>query len=142
MSKSLAIGGAMILLAAFTSSAGAGVLGGITAPGAMSRGDARIPMTSSITSVRTFSPEGHSFGPDGRQLGGKEHWKKPIDSEGGGPLDPPKKHPTKTSGNGISFDGIIPDNRVFHYTYPHNPHHYGYGDTGQPLACRGRPGGC
>jgi hypothetical protein len=141
MSKSLFIGGAMLLLAAFTSTADAGMLGGITAPGAMSRSDARIPMTTTAGTVRTFSPDGHSFSPDGLQLRSKDHWKKPIDSDQGGDQDPPKKNPTKTTGNDQwSLDGIISPSRTYN-PYWHKPHHYGDGST-PPLACRGRPGGC
>src|SRR5205823_4273600 len=89
MKTSLTIGGALLALAAFASTANAGM----TMPTSLSHGDTRIPMTSSIGSVRTFSPDGHvgSNGLELRLTG--SHWKKPIDSDQGGSEDPPKKTP-------------------------------------------------
>lgn len=137
--RSFAIGGALVALAAFIPSADAAALGGINPTASLSRGDARLPMTSSIGSVRTFSPDGHSFSPDGLQQHGKDHWKKPIDSDQGGDQDPPKKDPTKTTDQ-RSLDRLVQKDRIYS-PYWHNPHHYGDGST-PPLACRGRPGGC
>jgi hypothetical protein len=100
MSRSFAIGGALLALAAFIPSADAAMLGCINPSASLSRGDARIPMTSSIGSVRTFSPDGHSFSPDGH---GKDHWKKPLDSDQGGDQDPPKQTTDSSGGGGGSI---------------------------------------
>jgi hypothetical protein len=106
----------------------------------LSRGDIRIPMTSSIGSVRTFTPDGHvgSKGLELRTAG--SHWKKPIDSNQGGNDDPPKKTPKdpQTSNNGAG--GSSPPHGG--YYGPGWPGHTGGGNSGPPLACRGRPGGC
>ena len=139
MKTSLTIGGALLALATLASTAQAGMAGGINMPTSLSRGDTRIPATSSIGSVRTFSPDGH-VGSNALELRtAGSHWKKPIDSDQGGADDPPKKTPKdpKTSDSGSGGKGGY---------YPPRPHpHYGYGpggSTDQPLACRGRPGGC
>src|SRR5207249_6154329 len=106
MKTSLTIGGALLALAAFASTANAGMTGGMTRPTSLSHGDTRIPMTSSIGSVRTFSPDGHvsSNGLELRTAG--SHWKKPIDSDQGGADDPSKKTPKdpKTTDNGDGGD--------------------------------------
>lgn len=90
MKTSLTIGSALLALAAFASTAEAGMTGGINMPTSFSHGDTRIPLTSSIGPVRTVSPDGHvsSNGLELRTAG--SHWKKPIDSdEGGGDTSTP-----------------------------------------------------
>ena len=148
MKTSLTIGGALLALVAFASTANAGMAGGINAPTSFSRGDTGVPLTSSIGSVRNFSPDGHvsSNGLELRTAG--KHWKKPTDSDGGGPDDPPTK-PTKdpqTSNNGGGGSSSPPGGWYGHGP-GHHPH-YGQGSGGNggstepPLACRGRVGGC
>ena len=129
MKKSLTTAGAMLVLAAFASTAQAGMAMNMST--SMSRGgDTHMPVTSSLGSGHTFSPDGHSFtgrtfSPDGRTfspdgLQGRvkgSNWKKPIDSDQGGGDDPPKKtpkDPTQTTDNGGGG------------TYPHHPY-YGSG---------------
>ena len=138
MRKSLTIGAALLALAAFAPTADARMMGGGGGMGmSMSHG---APISSSMSSSsmgspRGFSPDGHSFSasgrtfsPDGFQTRVKgSNWKKPIDSDGGGPSDPqpkPPKTPTQTgdSGNGGGYP----------YGYPphHHPHYGPYGITG------------
>ena len=111
--------------AALTSHAGASPLGGFAAPATLSRADTRPPLTSSIGSIR-------ATGAEGLQLRTRmEHAKKPIDSDGGGPGDPPNKP---------KGDGSKP-----YHQRPQTEGHYGpWGNwvADPPLACRGRPGGC
>jgi hypothetical protein len=130
MRKSLTIGGALLALAAFASTADARMMGGgggMSISASMSHG---APMSSSMGSPRGFSPDGrtfstsgHTFSPDGLQTRVKgSNWKKPIDSDGGGPADPqpkPPKTPTQTSDSGGGY-------------YPPHRHHayYGYGYYG------------
>jgi hypothetical protein len=126
MKTSLTIGGALLALAAFASTANAGMTGGINAPTAFSRGDTRVPVTSSIGSNRTFSPDGH-VGSNGLELRtAGSHWKKPIDSDQGGNDDPPKKtpkDPVQANGGGT----IVPPGG-WYGTHPHP--HYGQGAGG------------
>jgi hypothetical protein len=154
MRKSLAIGGALLALSAFASTADARMMGGGGGMGmSMSHG---APISSSMSSSsmgsprgfspdgRTFSASGRSFSPDGFQTRVKgSNWKKPIDSDGGGAGDPTPKPPkgsTQTSSDGDSYT----PHRHLNYGdgyyggwYQHHPH------AGEPpLACRGRPGGC
>lgn len=131
MNKSLTIGGALLALAAITTTAEARMLGGTSMPSShMSRGDIHSPVTSSLGSPRTFSPDGHTsgvigrtFSPDGLQSRVKgSNWKHPIDSDGGGPADPPKKPPkggTQTGSKDSSQGG----------GWTHDPpwHHDGHG---------------
>jgi hypothetical protein len=126
MKTSLTIGGALLALAAFASTANAGMTGGISTPTSFSHGDTRIPMTSSIGSVRTFSPDGHvsSNGLELRTAG--SHWKKPIDSDQGGNDDPTKKapkDPIEANGGGT----IVPPGG-WYGSHPHP--HYGQGSGG------------
>ena len=94
-------------------------------------------MSSSMGSPRGFSPDGHtfsasgrSFSPDGYQTRVKgSNWKKPIDSDGGGPADPqpkPPKTPTQTGDSGGSHYGGW-------HPHPH-PHYGGYGPYPNPNA--------
>jgi hypothetical protein len=129
MTKSLAIGGAMLALAMF----GSATTLGVNALNAISRVDTRVPAITRIGSVQTFNGR---VGTSGLEMGTGRHYKKPIDSDGGGPNDPPKKDPTKTTDTGSGGDYYGP-----HPPYWHNPHRYGDGST-PPLACKGRPGGC
>lgn len=105
MRMSLSIGGALLALAAFASIAEARMGGGMgmSSP-TMSHGGGHGSMSSSMGSPRGFSPDGRTFSPGGlatRVRG--SHWKHPIDSDNGGPDDPPKKTPkgsTQTGSNG------------------------------------------
>jgi hypothetical protein len=150
MKNALTFGGAMLALAVFATTADARMMGGITMPSSMSRGDIHTPVTSSLGSPRTFSPDGHSFSgrtfsPDGLQQKVKgSNWKKPIDADGGGPADP---NPPKKSGNGTtqtSSNGNDPSNG----TPSGDPHHHfgGYYGGWNPhlhhggYYCQGKPG--
>ena len=145
--KLLAIGGALLALAAFASTADARMMGGMSMPSSMSRGDAHTPMTSSLGSSHGFSPDGRTFSADG--LGTRikgSNWKKPIDSDQGGaddPLPKPPKTQTSSNGNGSGgyYGGWNPGHHHYGYYGPYNPNPNG-GNSGPPLACRGRPGGC
>lgn len=124
MPKSLAIGATLLALAAFTPPAAAGTLGGFAAPTPLSRADTRISPSPSLGQVR-------ASGIEGLQLRTHiEHAKKPIDSDGSGPGDPPSK----------PAGGDKP-----YHKRPQSGGHYGpWGNwvADPPLACRGRPGGC
>lgn len=134
MTKSLAIGGAMLALAMFGSAAHATTFGA-NALTAVSRVDTRAPAISNVGSVQTFNGR---IGTNGLEMGTGRHYKKPIDSDGGGPDDPPKKDPTKTTDTGSGGGGFY--NHPIYGPHPPYPH---YGDGGTPpLACKGRPGGC
>jgi hypothetical protein len=149
MRKSLTIGGALLALAAFASTADARMMGGgggMSMSPSMSHG---APMSSSMGS-RTFSPDGrtfstggHTFSPDGLQTRVKgSNWKKPIDSDGGGPADPqPKtpKTPTQTSSDGGG--GYYPYHGPRYggpYGGPYQPYPNAGGDGNVPQRdCRG-----
>ena len=94
------------------------------------------PMSSAMGSPRGFSPDGRTlsassrtFSPDGQETRVKgSNWKKPIDSDGGGPADPlPKPPKTQTSGG---------DGSSSHYGGPYGGggwgHHPHYGPWGGP----------
>lgn len=145
MSRSLAVGVALLALSAFASAAEARMPGGPAAPTSLSRTDTRIPVTSSIGSARTFSSDDRTLSPGGLQLRVKGgHWKRPIDADQGGTEDPPKKTPkdpqTSQAGGGSKGD--------IYWAPRYHPHHgpgvqdYGGSNGGLPLACKGRPGGC
>jgi hypothetical protein len=154
MKNALTIGGALLALAAFGSTAHARMMGGMTMPSSMSRGDIHTPMTSSLGSPRTFSPDGHgvggrTFSPDGRifspdglqQKVKGSNWKKPIDSDQGGGDDPPPKKSgdgsTQTSSNGSGAsngNGHPPPGTGGYYGgWHHHPPYGGY-------YCHGKPG--
>jgi hypothetical protein len=135
MRKSVTIGGALLALAALASTADARMMGGGGGMGmSMSHGaPISSSMPSSMGSPRGFSPDGHSFGasgrsfsPDGFQTRVKgSNWKKPIDSDGGGPADPQPKPPkTQTSDGGDGSSGHYPHGGF----YP--PHRHGGGYYG------------
>jgi hypothetical protein len=145
----LPIGGALLALAAFASTADARMMGGgggMSMSPSMSHG---APMSASTGSPRgtdghTFGASGRTFNPDGFPTRVKgSNWKKPIDSDGGGAGDPSPKTP-KGSTQTSSDDGSYSLHRHLNYGdgyyggwYQHHPH------AGEPpLACRGRPGGC
>jgi hypothetical protein len=125
MKKFLAIGGAIVALAVFASAADAAT---INMTASISRIDTRVPVISNLGTVRT----------SGLEMRTGPHYKKPIDSDGGGPADPPNKGSTQTTDNWSLPGTIFQENRTFHPSYPH-PH---YGGSTPPLACKGRPGGC
>ena len=147
MKNALTIGGALLALAALASTADARMMGGMTMPSSMSRGDIHTPVTSSLGSPRAFSPDGHSFSgrtfsPDGRTFSPDElqqkvkgsNWKKPIDSDGGEPGDPPKKPPkdpnqTTDNGGGGNYP-YHPYHGPGGWYGQHHPHGGGYNGTG------------
>jgi hypothetical protein len=152
MKNALTIGGALLALAVFATNADARMMGGMSMPSSMSRGDIHTPVTSSLGSPRSFSPDGHSFSgrtfsPDGLQQKVKgSNWKKPIDADGGGPSDPPKKtpkEPTQTTDNGGG--GNYPYHPYYGpggwYAHHHHPYGGGYNNgTGGNVPqrdCRG-----
>ena len=100
MRISLSIGGALLALTAFASTADARMGSGMGMSSSMSHGAGH----GSMGSPRGFSPDGRTFSPDGFTARVKgSHWKHPIDSDNGGPDDPPKKTPkgsTQTGSNG------------------------------------------
>jgi len=137
MRMSLSIGGALLALAAFASTADArmGGGGGMSMSSSMSHGGGHGSMSSSMGSPRGFSPDRRTFSPSGLATRVKgSNWKHPIDSDIGGD-DPPKvpKTPTRPGANGNSSGGAAYD--AWYWTHHHS-------DGGPPLACRGRPGGC
>jgi hypothetical protein len=113
--------GALIALAALATSADARMMGG---GGAMSA--SRISTPTTHTSV---SPS----------LGGSRHshFKKPIDSDGGGPSDPDPKPTGKGTGGGTEVTGGYYPPRP----HPHYPHPY-YNDPNQspPFGLQGPAG--
>jgi hypothetical protein len=138
MKKVLTTGSALFALAVFATTADARMMGAMTMPSSMSRGDIHTPVTSSPGSPRTFSPDGHSFSgrtfsPDGLQQKVKgSNWKKPIDSDGGGPSDPPKKapkNPTQTTDNGSGGNPYDPYQASWNWHH-HHPYGGGYNGTG------------
>ena len=148
MRKSLTIGGALLALAAFASTADARMMGGgggTSMSPSMSHG---APMSASTVSPRggfgtdghTFSASGRTFSPDGFQTRVKgSNWKKPIDSDGGGPADPPPKPPkgsTETSSDGTG--GYYPPHHHPHYGGPYQPYPNAGGGGNVPQRdCRG-----
>ncbi len=111
MKLSIALGGALIALTAIATTADARVMGSST-----SMSTSRFSSNTSIhTSVSST-------------LGDSRHkdWKKPLDSDGGGPSDPtPKKTTTTGTGGGTT----VPQSP---YGGPYPPHHHsGYGVYGQ-----------
>jgi hypothetical protein len=115
--------GALIALAALVSSADARMMGG----GSMSA--SRVSTPSTHTSISSSQGESRHT-----------HFKKPIDSDGGGKSDPDPKPTTKGTGGGTKVTGgYWPP----HHPHPHYPHPY-YNDPNQspPLACKGRPVPC
>ena len=133
MSKSLSIAGALLALATFATTADARMMGGMSTPSSMSRGDSHAPMSSSLGATHGFSPDGRGFGATGQSFShtGLETrvngWKKPIDSDGGGPADPQPKPPkTQTPENSGNHD---PYGRPLHpygaSWWYHHHHHYG-----------------
>ena len=80
-------------------------------------------MSPSLRSPRGFSPDGRTFSPGGLATRVKgSNWKHPIDSDNGGPDDPPKKTPkgpTQTGGNDTWKD---------HCGYYHPDHSKGWYD--------------
>jgi hypothetical protein len=161
MRMSLSIGGALLALAAFASTAEARMMGGgIGMSSSMSPGGGNATMSSSMGSPRGFSPDGRTFSasgrtfsPDGLQTRVKgSNWKRPIDSDGGMLGDPPVKPPkasTQPSRDGTSRDHAGYGGGYGHHgyidQYGHFHPYFGGGSNasnGSPLACVGRIGGC
>lgn len=152
MKNATVIGGALLALAVFVTTAEARMMGGMSMPStSMSRGDIHTTMPSSLASPRSFSPDGHSFSPDGHKISsdavsfspdGLQHkdkgsnWKKPIDADNGGPPDPPpnKQPPQRTTQTATKLDPGGPwygpgsdfPGRNGHYGQPWQPHHVGH----------------
>jgi hypothetical protein len=138
MRKSLLpIGGVLLALAAFAPTADARMMGGGGGMGMSASMSHSAPMSSSMASPRgfcpdgrTFSASGRSFNPDGLETRVKgSNWKKPIDSDGGGPADPQPKPPkgsTQTSSDGAG--GYYPPHR--HYGGYHGGPYQPYPDAG------------
>jgi len=156
MRISLSIGGALLALTAFASTADArmGGGGGMGMSSSMSHGGGHGSMSSSIGSPRGFSPDGRTFSPDGRTFRPDgiatrvkgAHWKHPIDSDNGGPDDPPKKTPKgSTQGSGGSGSpqggGWSHDPPRGHGGgwYDQYGHHHGPWPSGQGTASNGEP---
>jgi hypothetical protein len=120
MKRFLVIGGALIALATFANSADARMMGSNTGMPHMSSSSSSYGIHTSVSS----------------SLGDSRHnnWKKPIDSDGGGPGDPP----TKKTGTGTGTGGGTTTASGGYY---HGPHYY-YNDPNQPSACKGRPKPC
>jgi len=154
MRKLFTIGGALLALVAFASTADARMMGGgggMSLSPSMSHG---APISSSMSSSlmsssmgsprgfspdgRTFSAGGRSFSPDGFQTRVKgSNWKKPIDSDGGGSDDPqpkPPKTPTQTGDSGGWQDRGGPYGG---WGPGHHPH---YGPWGGPYGGTGNSG--
>jgi hypothetical protein len=150
MTKSLTLGGALLALATLASPANAGMLGGTTSPTTMSRGaDSHISSaTSSLGSRHTFADargsalSGRSFSAEGLEHTKGTHWKKPIDSDGGGADDPPKKSPKDPLQTGDQSGQPTRASHLPFYPDGYRHHPQGGGSSQPPLACRGRVGGC
>jgi hypothetical protein len=141
--KSLALFGAIAALAVFASAAEAG-MAGVNMTTSIGRTDTRIPMTNSIGSIRTFSPDGH-VSSHGLEVGKHSHRKDTTDHTDGEQPDPPKKTGSNggTGGTSNPYDsyygkfGKGPKDPLDYYDRPRvtwTPE--------PPLACKGRPGGC
>jgi hypothetical protein len=139
MRKSLLpIGGALLALAAFASTADARMMGGgggMSMSPSMSHG---APMSASTGSPRGFSSDARSFSAGGRTFSAEEltrvkgsNWKKPIDSDNGGddPQPKPPKTQTGDSGGGSHYGGPYGG-----WGPGHHPH---YGPYGGPYGGNG-----
>jgi len=145
MKKSLTIGGALLALAAFASTADAR-MGGGGGMGMSSHGGGHTSTSSSMGSPRTSSLDGL------QTRFNNSNWKRPIDSNGGLLADPPigpPKASTQPSRDGMSRDRAGYGGGYGHNgyidQYGHFHHFYGGGSNasnGPPLACVGRIGGC
>jgi hypothetical protein len=136
MRFAITLGSAVLALAVLASTAEAR-MGGMNMPTTLAHGDSRSPTLSTPTAG------GHNLNVGRLDNAPGSHWKKPLDSDGGGPDDPPKKSgPTQTTSGGDGPVGGYYDSPRFHHpTYPHGPH-FGAPQPDPPLACKGRPGGC
>ena len=134
MRMSLSIGGALLALAAFASTADAR-MGGGGGMGMSLHGGGHASMSSSIGSprgsnvdMRSSAIGGRAFNADSLQTRVKgTHWKHPIDSDNGGNDDPPKKPPkgSTQAGNGGGSPGSGPGPDGGWYQHPHGHPHYG-----------------
>ena len=120
----LAMSGALLALTAFASTADAR-MGGMSMSPSMSRGDMHTTISPSLGSPRgsdisSFRNSGRSFdvGLQTRDRG--SHWKHPIDSDQGGPDDPPKKTPK--GGGTQAGGGWTPQNNPWDPYGFHNHH--------------------
>jgi hypothetical protein len=130
MNNALKIGGALLALAVFATSAEARMMGGMSMSStSMSRGDMHTTMPTSLASPRSFSPDGHTFSgntfsPDGLQQKVKgSNWKKPTDADNGGPSDPPNQPPQRTTRTATKLDPGGPLPPVYG---PWPPRHLGH----------------
>jgi hypothetical protein len=151
MKNLLTIGGALLALAAFASTADArmGGGGGMGMSSSISHGGGHGSMPSSTGSPRGFSPDGRTFSPDGRATRVKgSNWKHPIDSDNGGPGDPPTKPPkgsTQTGGGSPPQGGSWPRHQPntgdghggWYDEYGH--HHHPSWPSGNGTASNGDP---
>jgi hypothetical protein len=177
MKNLLTIGGALLALAAFASTADARMGGGMGMSSSMSHGGGHGSMSSSLGSPRgtvaagfntnggrvdlRTAPRG-TVAPGFNTNGGRvdvgaaqpskgSHWKHPIDWDGGGADDPPKK-PSKghveynSNGGGWSHDpyGFHNHHNGYYdqWGHHHGPYPSGSGKRPPALACQGRIGGC
>ena len=100
----------------------------------MSHGGSNAPTSSSMGSPRGFSPDGRTFSASGRTFNPDglatrvrgSNWKHPIDSDNGGPDDPPKKTPKGSTQTGSNGTGQV--NPYDPYGYHHHRHYPGYVD--------------
>jgi len=131
MRKILTIGSALLAFSAFVSTAEARMMGGMSMPSSMSRGDTHPTFNSSPGSPRgsdigSFRNSGRGFdvGLQTRDRG--SHWKHPIDSDQGGADDPPKKTPKGSTQGNNDYAAKNPwDPYGFHN---HHPGNHGYVD--------------
>src|ERR1051325_2966556 len=104
MKNYLLIGAALLGLAAAATTADARMMGGSSSGFSHMSGATHTAVTSSLGETR------HNT------------WKKPIDSDGGGPSDPTPKPTGKGNGGGTIIPAVYyPPPHVPHY--PHPPHH-------------------
>jgi hypothetical protein len=156
MKNLLTIGGALLALAAFASTADARMGGGMGMSSSMSHGGGHGSMSSSMGSsrgsnvdMRSSNGGGRSFGTDSLRTRVKgSNWKHPIDSDNGGPGDPPTKPPkgsTQTGGGSPPQGGSWPHHHPnsgdghggWYDQYGH--HHHPSWPSGNGTASNGDP---
>ena len=116
--------GALLALTAFATSADARMMGGSSTMSS-SRFSSNTSIHTSVSS--TLGTSDH------------KHWKKPIDSDGGGPSDPGPKPTTTGTGGGTKVGGTYAGS----WAHRHQGYYYnGDGSSQPPSACKGRPKPC